>query len=99
MEPAEEERQAVDSGDLHEGESADAVPMDQALATAGETPPVLMLAQGKYASRFRIKQSGLVRAAPVEIMLCRNIAGSSLTVARSLGVTLNNNPEFPPGAA
>ena len=73
--------------------------MDQALATAGETPPVLMLAQGKYASRFRIKQSGLVRAAPVEIMLCRNIAGSSLTVARSLGVTLNNNPEFPPGAA
>ena len=35
------------------GESADAVPMDQVLVTAGETPPVLMLAQGKY--RFAVQ--------------------------------------------
>jgi hypothetical protein len=31
-----------------EGESADAVPMDQVLVTAGQTPPVFMLPRGKY---------------------------------------------------
>lgn len=30
------------------GESPDAVPMDQVLVTAGETPPVFMLPKGKY---------------------------------------------------
>ena len=30
------------------GESADAVPVDQVLVTAGETPPVFMLPKGKY---------------------------------------------------
>jgi hypothetical protein len=30
------------------GESADAVPMDQVLVTAGETPPVFILPKGKY---------------------------------------------------
>lgn len=30
------------------GESANAVPMDQVLVTAGETPPVFMLPKGKY---------------------------------------------------
>jgi hypothetical protein len=31
-----------------EGESADAVPMDQVLVTAGEKPPMFMLPKGKY---------------------------------------------------
>ena len=30
------------------GESADAVPMDQVLVTAGEAPPVFMLPKGRY---------------------------------------------------
>lgn len=36
-----------------EGESADAVPMDQVLVTAGKEPPVLMLPKGRY--RFAVQ--------------------------------------------
>jgi hypothetical protein len=37
-----------------EGESEDAVPMDQVLVTAGEKPPVFMLPKGKY--RFAVQE-------------------------------------------
>jgi len=35
------------------GESADAIPIDQVLVTAGEPPPVLMLPKGKYRFAFQ----------------------------------------------
>jgi hypothetical protein len=38
---------------LVEGESADAVPVDQVLVTAGEKPPVFMLPKGHYRFKFQ----------------------------------------------